>query len=290
MKQWDVFISHASPDKGGFVLPLAESLRSRGVRVWLDQWTIGLGESISTSISEGLGQSRFGIVVLSKEFFARAWPKKELGALFAQESDGANRIIPLWYQIEYAEVLEHAPLLADRMAARSDEGLPSIVERILQLLDKDGDTKRFVLQPASAHITEDASTTLDSTVSAGTTGGNSLITIDSNPFLQGEGKTWDEPIYNSQSVKSFLDIIWTKLRTHLPAHSYGEVWVLRNRNTKEVYWDLTMDLAAYHGLDRVAQTLNEIGILPGMTLEIVPLTKERRTTNQANNAFNRSAS
>src|SRR5215212_5701755 len=136
MSQWDVFISHASPDKREFVLPLAELLRSRGVRVWLDKWAIGLGDSISASISEGLREARFGIVVLSKEFFARAWPKKELGALFAQESGGADRIIPLWYQIEYAEVLEHAPLLADRMAACSEEGLQNIVERILQQLNK----------------------------------------------------------------------------------------------------------------------------------------------------------
>lgn len=140
MKQWDVFISHASPDKEHFVLPLAEALLTRGIRVWLDQWTIELGDSISTSISEGLRQSRFGVVVLSKAFFVRPWPKKELGALFAKESDGASHIIPLWYQIEYAEVWEHAPLLADRMAARSDEGIPSIVERILRLLARDSDT------------------------------------------------------------------------------------------------------------------------------------------------------
>jgi hypothetical protein len=286
MKQWDVFISHASPDKGKFVLPLAELLKARGVKVWLDQWSIGLGDSISASISEGLRQSRFGIVVLSREFFARAWPKKELGALFAQENEGANRIIPLWHQIEHAEVLEHAPLLADRMAARSDEGLQSIVDQILQLLAKDGHPQRFVLQPTETNAPEDTSTTSDTAIRGGTTSENRLITIDPNPFLQGKGKTWDEPVYDSQSVKSFLDIIWTKLRPSLPAHTYGEVWVLRNRKTQEVFWDLTNNLAAYHGLNRVAQTLNESGILPGMILEIVPLTKERSTTIQAKDSFN----
>jgi hypothetical protein len=140
MKNWDVFISHASPDKERFVVPLAESLHARGVKVWLDKWTIELGDSIAASISEGLRQSRFGIVVLSKAFFSRSWPKKELGALFAKESDGARNIIPVWYQIGYAEVWEHAPLLADRMAARSDEGIPSIVDRILRLLARDSDT------------------------------------------------------------------------------------------------------------------------------------------------------
>lgn len=139
MKHWDVFISHASPDKESFVTPLAEALHATGVRVWLDRWTIELGDSISESISEGLTKSRFGVVVLSKAFFARAWPKKELGALFAKESSGASHIIPLWHQVEYSDVWKHAPLLADRMAARSDEGIPSIVERILRLLARDSD-------------------------------------------------------------------------------------------------------------------------------------------------------
>lgn len=277
MYQWDVFISHASPDKEAFVLPLAESLRSHGVKVWLDRWTIGLGDSISASISEGLRQSRFGIVVLSKEFFARAWPKKELGGLFAQESEGAKRVIPFWYRIEYAAVLEHAPLLADRMAARSDEGIPSIVERILQLLRTGGDTNLSLSQPSATRIPQDPNTTLDHSKSAVVVNGNGFITIDPKPFLQGKGKTWDEPVYDSQSVKSFLDAIWTKMRPHLPPHTYGERWVLRNRETGEVYWDLTIDLVSYHGLGRVAQTLHEARILSGMALEIVPLTKERLT-------------
>jgi hypothetical protein len=32
--QWDVFVSHASEDKDGFVRPLAEALRSEGLTVW----------------------------------------------------------------------------------------------------------------------------------------------------------------------------------------------------------------------------------------------------------------
>jgi len=136
MNTWDVFISHASPDKERFVLPLAEALKDRGVKVWLDKWEISLGASISESISHGLTQSRFGIVVLSDAFFSRAWPKKELAALFASESNGSSRIVPIWYNIEYPEVWQHAPLLADRMAARVDEGIPSIADRVCRLLSQ----------------------------------------------------------------------------------------------------------------------------------------------------------
>jgi hypothetical protein len=136
-KNWDVFVSHASADKVKFVTPLAEALRERGIKVWLDQWEIDLGDSISGKITHGLRESRFGIVVLSKAFFAGPWPKKELGALFAQENSGATHIFPIWYQLEADEVLAEQPLLADRMAARSSEGIRAIADRLSRLLARD---------------------------------------------------------------------------------------------------------------------------------------------------------
>lgn len=137
IKQWDVFISHASQDKQDFVIPLAQALQAKRINVWLDQWAIDIGDSISAKISDGLKQSRFGIVVLSKNFFVRPWTQKELGALFSQEADGVNRIIPIWYKIEHSDVLTHAPLLADRMAARYEDGINTIVERIIRLLSRE---------------------------------------------------------------------------------------------------------------------------------------------------------
>ena len=64
----DVFPSHSSKDKA-IVRPLAERLRSDGLRVWLDEWTIKPGDSIPAKIDppprrsygetrEGLGHSR----------------------------------------------------------------------------------------------------------------------------------------------------------------------------------------------------------------------------------------
>jgi hypothetical protein len=96
------------------------------------------------------------------------------------------------------------------------------------------------------------------------------LTVDVAPLLHGGG-VWAEPARESQSVKSFLDALWSRLRHRLPAHTYGEAWVLRNKETEEVYWGLMLDLEAYHGLGREALTLKEAGIVPGMTLEVVPL-------------------
>ena len=47
--EWDVFISHASEDKEVFVGPLAERLRQHGVRLWYDEFTLTMGDSLRRS-------------------------------------------------------------------------------------------------------------------------------------------------------------------------------------------------------------------------------------------------
>src|SRR5262249_47063162 len=77
-KRWDVFISHASEDKDEFVRPLAKALEQSGLEVWFDETTLKVGDRLRESIDYGLSRSRFGVVVLSKHFFSKNWPKEEL--------------------------------------------------------------------------------------------------------------------------------------------------------------------------------------------------------------------
>jgi hypothetical protein len=70
---WDVFISHASEDKESLVRPLADFLSNLDVRVWYDEMTLKVGDSLGRSIDEGLARSNFGIVVLSKAFLVKGY-------------------------------------------------------------------------------------------------------------------------------------------------------------------------------------------------------------------------
>lgn len=68
---WDAFICHASEDKESFVRPLAEELSRRGLRIWYDEFTLKVGDSLRKSIDRGLAESDYGIVVLSPNFFQK---------------------------------------------------------------------------------------------------------------------------------------------------------------------------------------------------------------------------
>src|SRR5712691_812752 len=96
---WDLFISHASEDKKTFVEPLASALRDFGVRVWYDDFTLNVGDSLSRSIDNGLSRSDFGLVVLSPAFFEKKWPEYELRGLTAKEIAGSKVLLPIWHNV-----------------------------------------------------------------------------------------------------------------------------------------------------------------------------------------------
>jgi hypothetical protein len=129
---WDVFISHASEDTHDVVAPLARILEGRGLSVWFDKAVLTLGDSLREKIDEGLAGSRFGVVVLSGYFFAKNWPRKELDGLFAKEAGGAKVILPVWHELGHAEIRRYSPLLADRLAVSTKDGLDSVAEEILR--------------------------------------------------------------------------------------------------------------------------------------------------------------
>jgi hypothetical protein len=50
----DLFISHAWEDKDRLVRPLARYLQNLGARVWYDEFSLSLGDSLMRSIDRGL--------------------------------------------------------------------------------------------------------------------------------------------------------------------------------------------------------------------------------------------
>ncbi|MAP62351.1 MAG: hypothetical protein CMH34_01085 [Microbacterium sp.] len=136
-KTHDLFVSHASEDKDGFVRPLVAALERLGFNIWYDETTLIPGMSLSGEIDRGLSESKFGVVVLSPAFFEKSWPKHELAGLRARQMDGQNIIIPIWHGLSRAEILKHSPPLADMLAFNSDDGIDHIVERLEPILNPD---------------------------------------------------------------------------------------------------------------------------------------------------------
>ena len=131
---WDVFISHAGEDKKDFVRPLAGALRARGLSVWFDEFTLTVGDSLRRSIDRGLARSWFGVVVISPHFLDKEWPQRELDGLAAREVDGTKVILPVWHNITVEQLRARSPILADRIAASSSDGVDRVVDDLARAI------------------------------------------------------------------------------------------------------------------------------------------------------------
>ena len=132
---YDAFICYASEDKDTVVQSLAQALVDTGLRIWYDELSLKLGDSLRQSIERGLAQSRYGIVIISPHFFEKDWPQVELNGLFAKEITGEKVIIPIWFNIEHADIVKKSPIMADKHAARISDGMDRVIEQILDLIE-----------------------------------------------------------------------------------------------------------------------------------------------------------
>ena len=79
----------------------------------MDETELRVGDGLRTSIDAGLSKSRYGIVVLSRAFFAKNWPKYELDGLLARELKGRKVILPIWHGVTARDVVKYSAPLAD---------------------------------------------------------------------------------------------------------------------------------------------------------------------------------
>lgn len=133
-----IFISHASEDKEAIARPLALRLRRRGYDVWYDEFSLGLGDSLKASIDKGLTETHFGVVILSKSFFAKRWPKEELDGLAAKEvSEKRKLILPVWHELDFNVVCQHSPTLAGKVAISTSNTISEIAKRIANTIESE---------------------------------------------------------------------------------------------------------------------------------------------------------
>lgn len=93
-----IFLSHTSIDKP-FVEKLAGDLERLGVRVWYDKYEIKVGESILWKIDQGIRESEYLGLVISKEAWESEWVKTEIAAAWQKQvQQKGHFVLPIYYR------------------------------------------------------------------------------------------------------------------------------------------------------------------------------------------------
>lgn len=90
-----VFISHNWADKP-FARKLAYDLESHGVKVWIDEGEIKVGDSLIQKIREGIDNVEYVAVVLSNDSVDSPWVQREVDVAMNQEISGKRiKVLPI---------------------------------------------------------------------------------------------------------------------------------------------------------------------------------------------------
>jgi hypothetical protein len=114
---------------------LAEACVDQGLKVWYDEFTLRIGDSLRQKIDKGLARSRVGLVVLSPSFVAKGWTNYELDGIVTRAVSGEQLLLPIWHNITKQEVIDFSPSLADKVArSTATHTVADIAAEIAELL------------------------------------------------------------------------------------------------------------------------------------------------------------
>ena len=126
----NVFISHNYKDKP-MARKIANELDKYGIKVWIDESEIRLGDSLIEKIKDGLDHMDFLIALISENSVQSEWVKKELDIAMNKEIDGKKVItIPILVgKCELPEFLK-GKLYADMSTSRKyNENISVLIRR-----------------------------------------------------------------------------------------------------------------------------------------------------------------
>jgi len=90
-----IFLSHSSNDKK-FVEQLAEDLSNNGCRVWFDKWEIKIGDNIIDKINNGISESDYLALIISKSSIKSPWVNIEWTPMFIHAIEEKKaKILPI---------------------------------------------------------------------------------------------------------------------------------------------------------------------------------------------------
>ncbi|MDY0932726.1 toll/interleukin-1 receptor domain-containing protein [Chryseobacterium sp. CFBP8996] len=131
MQKADFFISHDSRDKQSVAKPLSDELIKRGYKVWYDEYSLKIGDSLTESIEKGIIDSKHGILILSKNFLSNEkWAKNELQSLKTKQIITNDKVLlPIWHEIDEKDLLENFWLL-DKKGGNTNNGIIALADEI----------------------------------------------------------------------------------------------------------------------------------------------------------------
>ncbi|KAL1217631.1 Toll/interleukin-1 receptor-like protein [Cardamine amara subsp. amara] len=104
-RKYDVFLSFRGSDtRRSFISFFYRELVRSNIQTFKDDKELESGRRISPELNRAIEESKFAVVVVSKEYTASRWCLEELVKIMDLEKEGKIEVIPIFYGVDPSNV------------------------------------------------------------------------------------------------------------------------------------------------------------------------------------------
>ena len=121
--QWkyDVFLSFRGEDtRNNFTDHLYVALRQKGIITFRDEEKLERGKSISSELLKAIEESRFAIVILSKNYATSTWCLDELVKIIECMKEMKTTFFPIFYNVDPSNVRKQTDSFAQAFSKHEE--------------------------------------------------------------------------------------------------------------------------------------------------------------------------
>ncbi|XP_042483625.1 disease resistance protein RPV1-like [Macadamia integrifolia] len=144
---YDVFLSFRGPDtRNNFTSHLYNALVDAGIRTFIDDNELRIGEEIGPELLAAIKQSRISIPIFSKNYASSKWCLIELVKIFDCKREMGQFVLPIFFHVEPSEVRNQTGSYAGAFREHNKRFKREIVEGWKEALKNIGNLKGWDLK------------------------------------------------------------------------------------------------------------------------------------------------
>uniref|UniRef100_A0A7N2R486 ADP-ribosyl cyclase/cyclic ADP-ribose hydrolase n=1 Tax=Quercus lobata TaxID=97700 RepID=A0A7N2R486_QUELO len=128
--KYDVFLSFRGEDtRSSFTDHLYVALKQRGIVTFRDEENLEIGKSISPELLKAIKESRFAIVILSRNFASSTWCLDELIKIIGCLKEKTTTVLPIFYNVDPSDVRKQTGTFAQAFS-KHEESFKDDIEKV----------------------------------------------------------------------------------------------------------------------------------------------------------------
>ena len=135
MQHNDTFISYAGEDND-FASQIAHGLISNGISVWFAPLSLKVGDSLLSSIGQGINESKTGILILSSYYLEKGWTTHEMDILVRQHIENKKKLLPIWLDVTKKQIDNKCPSLSGIYAITDTSSMAQVLPSLIKVLSE----------------------------------------------------------------------------------------------------------------------------------------------------------